>query len=97
MSKQPTYKEALQTALDCLEEAEGHTMSAIFNIAFAGTYREIGRLHEEGEMLQLEAAAFEDTGDANVDLVLKLVYEINSVMDSIRNLNNLEDREAGDC
>ena len=41
MAKQQTYKEALESALECLEEAEGHTMSAILNIAFAGEYKEL--------------------------------------------------------
>ena len=89
MPKQQTYKEALQTALECVEEAEGHTMSAILNIAFSGEYKELGRLYEIGEILEIEPAMFEDTGDANIDLVLKLVYEINSVKESIRNLNGL--------
>jgi len=89
MAKQQTIKEALQTALECLDEAEGHAMSAVLNIAFAGEYKELGRLYEIGEILEIEPAMFEDTGDANIDLVLKLVYEINSVKESIRNLNGL--------
>lgn len=83
------YKEAVETALSCLDEAEGHSMSAILNIAFAGEYKELGKLYEVGEILQIEAAMFEDTGDANIDLILKLVYHINSVKESIRNLNGL--------
>jgi hypothetical protein len=90
MAKQQTYKEALKSALECLEEAEGHTLSAILNIAFAGEYKELGRLYEVGEILQVEPAMFEDTGDGNIDLILKLIYEINSVKESIRNLNRLE-------
>ena len=86
MPAQQTYQEALKTALECLEEAEGHTMTAILNIAFAGEYKELGRLYEVGEILQIEPAMFEDSGDANIDLILKLVYEINSVKDSSSNL-----------
>ena len=89
MAKQQTYKEALESALECLEEAEGHTMSAILNIAFAGEYKELGRLYEIGEILEIEPAMFEETGDANIDLILKLVREINGVKESIRNLNGL--------
>ncbi len=94
MSKQQTYKEAVITALECLDEAEGHVMSAVLNIAFAGEYKELGRLYEIGEILEIEPAMFEDTGDANIDLILKLVYEINSVKESIRNLNGLGQSDA---
>jgi hypothetical protein len=89
MAKQQTYKQALQTALECLNDAEGHAMSAVLNIAFAGEYKELGRLYEIGEILDVEPAMFQDTGDANIDLILKLVYEIYSVKESIRNLNGL--------
>lgn len=90
MAEQQTYKEALETALACLDDAEGHAMSAVLNIAFAGEYKELGRLYEIGEILQIEPAMFENTGDANIDLILKLVYHINSVKESIRNLNGLD-------
>ncbi|MGN6194706.1 MAG: hypothetical protein ACTHOB_07185 [Ginsengibacter sp.] len=90
MSKHQTYKEALQSALNCLEEAQGHALSAVLNIAFAGEYKELGSLYEVGETLQIEPAAFEDTGDANIDLILKVIYEIDSVKDSISNLSGLE-------
>lgn len=76
--------------MECLEEAQGHALSAVLNIAFAGKYKELGRLYEVGEMFQIEPAAFEDTGDANIDLILKLISEMDSVKESIRNLNGLE-------
>lgn len=65
----------------------------MLNIAFAGEYKELGRLYEVGEMLQIEPEAFEDTGDANIDLILKIIYQIDSVKESIRNFNGLEDKE----
>lgn len=92
MSKHQTYKEALQTALEALDDAEGHAMAAVLSIAFAGVYSELGRLYEVGEILEMEPAAFEDGGDANIDLILKLVHQINSVKESIRNLNALQSR-----
>jgi len=92
MSKHQIYKEALYSALECLEEAQGHALSGVLNIAFAGEYKELGRLYEVGEMLQIEPPAFEDTGDANIDLILKVIYEIDSVKERIRNLNGLECR-----
>jgi hypothetical protein len=44
--------------------------------------------------LQIEPTAFEDTGDSNINLILKLVYEIHSLKESLRNLNGLSDIEV---
>jgi hypothetical protein len=93
MPKHQTYKEALETALDRLEEAQGHAMSAVVNIAFAGEYKELGMLYEDGEIFDVEPSGFKDTGDMNIDLILKVIYQIDSVKESIRNLNGLEDKE----
>jgi hypothetical protein len=89
MRKQLTYREALEAASESLDEAEGHALSGVLNIAVAGQYEELGRLYENGEVIEIEPGMFEDTGDANVELVLKLVHEINQVKQTLRNLNGL--------
>jgi hypothetical protein len=48
----------------------------VLNIA---EYKELGRLYDVGQMLQIEPAAFEDSGDVNIDLILKVIYEMDSV------------------
>lgn len=90
MSKHQTYKEALITALKCLEEAEGHAMSGVLNIAMSGEYKRLGRLYEVGEILEVEPSMFEDTGDPNIELILKVVALIQEVKASICNLNSLD-------
>ena len=89
MSQHHSYREALITSLECLEDAEGHAMSAVLNIAFAGPHKELGRLHEIGEILNMEPDMFRDTGDVYIDKILLLVDHIQQVKDSIRNLNGL--------
>jgi hypothetical protein len=37
-----------------LEDAEGHAMSGVLNIALAGQFKELGRLYEEGDLLEVE-------------------------------------------
>jgi hypothetical protein len=64
------------SALDCLDYAAGHAMSAVLNIAFAGQYKELGRLYEQGQILQVEPEMFEDMGDVNIDLILTLIVNI---------------------
>jgi hypothetical protein len=62
----------------------------VLNIAMAGQYKELGRLHQEGELVEVEPSMFEDTGDVNIDLLLKVVGVINDTKASIRNLNALD-------
>jgi len=50
-------------------------------------------LYEDGEIFDVEPSGFKDTRDMNIDLILKVIYQIDSVKESIRNLNGLEDRE----
>lgn len=88
-SKFSTYKEAILSALDCLEEAEGHAMAGVLNIAFSGTYKELGRLHEVGEIFKAEPGMFADTGDTNIDLILKVVEAISNTRETIKNLNGM--------
>lgn len=89
MSRHQTYKEALLSALDCLEGAEGHAMSAVVNIALAGKYKRLGRLYEDSDIFDAVPAMFEDIGDINIDLILKAIAVINETKASIRNLNGL--------
>lgn len=90
MSKFQTYKEALVESIQCLDDAEGHANSAILNIAFAGPYKELGRLHEVGEIFDMDPGMFRDTGDINIDAILRLVETIQQVKESIRNINGLD-------
>ena len=89
MSQHQSYKEALITSLECLEDAEGHAMSAVLNIAFAGPHKELGRLHEIGEILNMEPDMFRDTGDVNIDKILQLIDHIQQVKDAIKNISGL--------
>ena len=89
MSQHQTYKEALLSSIQCLDDAEGHAMSAVLNIAFAGPHKQLGRLYEIGEVFEMEPAMFRNTGDINIDAILKLLESIQQVKDSIKNLNGL--------
>ena len=96
MSPYQTYRESLLTALDCLEEAEGHAMAAILNIAFSGPYQELGKLYDVGEILDVDYLMFEGTEDSNIDLVIQLVKKIQRTRETIRNINALEMQNSVD-
>ncbi len=61
----------------------------VLNIALAGQYKELGRLYEEGDLLEVEPAMFENTGDVNIDLILKVVAIIEETKATFRKINSL--------
>ncbi|HEU4609423.1 MAG TPA: hypothetical protein VFS31_15005 [Chitinophagaceae bacterium] len=89
MPKQQTYKEALVTALKSLDEAQGYILEGAVNIAMVGPYKELGRLHEPGEVLDINADMLRDTGDQNIDLILELADALEAVKEKISNINAL--------
>ena len=90
MGVHQTYKVALLSSIQCLDDAEGHAMSAVLNIAFAGPHKELGRLYDLGEIFEMEPDMFRDTGDINIYAILTLIKSIQQVKDSIKNINALE-------
>lgn len=84
------YKDTIKDALAALHKAETQIFTALVNVGFAGQYSDISRLHEIGEVLNLEIAMFEDTGDENLTLLVHLVKDVARVKHSLANLNNID-------
>lgn len=83
------YRQNLEQAVYALHDAETKIFTAMVNVGFAGVYEDISKVYEHGETINLELAMFENTGDANLDLMSELIARIMSVKESINNLNNL--------
>jgi hypothetical protein len=63
----------LKYAVKTLHQAEIELFTAMVNVGFKGTYEDISRLHETGEVLNLELAMFEGTEDANLEALVEVV------------------------
>ena len=84
------YKKTLEQAVYLLHDAETELFSAMVNIGFAGVYEDISKVYEHGESINLELAMFENTSDANLDLMVDLIQQLINVKNSLINLNNLQ-------
>ncbi|MBA2330573.1 MAG: hypothetical protein ACR2KB_11400 [Chitinophagaceae bacterium] len=84
------YQDTLKDAVRILHDAEIEIFTAMVNVGFKGTYDEISKLHEVGEVLNLEIAMFENTGDANLDTLVKIVKEISRTKHQLININGLD-------
>jgi hypothetical protein len=84
------YQDTLKDAVRILHDAEIEIFTAMVNVGFKGAYDEISKLHEVGEVLNLEIAMFENTGDANLDTLVKIVKEISRTKHQLININGLD-------
>ncbi|WP_207492773.1 hypothetical protein [Aridibaculum aurantiacum] len=84
------YKKTLEQAVYALHDAETQVFTAMVNIGFAGVYEDISQVYEHGETINLELAMFENTNDANIDLMVEVINKINTIKNSIMNINNLD-------
>lgn len=84
------YRNSLEDAVRSLHQAEMELFTAMVNVGFKGTYEDISRLHEVGEVLNLELAMFEDTGDANLEALVQVVKQVARTKQSLIRMNALE-------
>jgi hypothetical protein len=91
------YKQWLEDAVRTLQNAENEVFTAMVNVAFSGVYKDISRVHEPGDVINMELAMFEETDDQNLDLLVDAVKKIAEIKESLINLNAIEiDLEAED-
>lgn len=84
------YKKSLEQAVYTLHDTETMIFTAMVNLGFAGVYEDISKVYEHGETINLELAMFENTGDANLDLMVNVLHKLIDAKNSINNLNNLQ-------
>lgn len=83
------YQGSLEEAVRTLHRAETEIFTAMVNVGFQGVYKDISLLHENGEVLNLELAMFEDTEDANLEALVEAVRQIALAKQTLINLGNL--------
>jgi hypothetical protein len=88
--EQDEYREALTDAVYELQEVENKVFTALVNIAFKGVYDDLSKLHEPGEVMNLELPMFEETGDTNLDLLVRLVKKIAHIKKQLMEDNALD-------
>jgi hypothetical protein len=75
--KDQDYKQTLEDAVLILHKAEIEIFTAMVNVAFSGKYKDISKVHDEGEIINMELDYFENSEDANIDILLEVVKNIS--------------------
>lgn len=90
------YRDALMEATALLVQVERWLFTAMINTGMTGVYRELHQAFEPGDVYEFELAHFEDTGDANLDLLVDVLKQTAAARISLINLNTLPEPENDD-
>lgn len=85
-----SYRENLKGALENLISVNQSIYTTIINIAMQGELKEFNKSVPIGEDHQFEFAIFENSDDANIQLLIKLINTVDETYESIKNLNNIK-------
>ncbi|MGZ5247312.1 MAG: hypothetical protein ACXWV5_09745 [Flavitalea sp.] len=84
------YHSTILDAINTLHNAENEIFTAMVNTGMQGVYKDVIRSHEVGDVIDLELAMFEDTGDQNLDALIEAIKAVATAKQTLANLNNID-------
>ena len=91
--QQQEYRDTIVETLNTLEVAQTRLFTAMVNVGMTGTHIDIDTAFDLGEIYNFEIEMFEDSGDANLDLIIKLLKQMEVAKQSLMNLNAIDQDE----
>jgi hypothetical protein len=89
--QQQEYRETIIETLNKLEVAQTRLFTAMVNVGMKGTHIDIDTVFDLGEVYDFEIEMFEDSGDANLDIIVKLLKQMEAAKQSLMNLNAIDE------
>lgn len=87
------YRTSVIESLLLLENVRNQVFTQIVNIASQGELKDILNVFEEGDYYTFEMDQFEGSNDINIQKLLSLCKDIETVYDSIQNVNAVRREE----
>jgi hypothetical protein len=84
------YRETIVEAL--LNVAQIKMFAAMVNVGMAGSLAEADAF-DLGEVVDFEIEMFEDSGDANLEILIRLIKQMEAARQSLMNLNAIGEDE----
>ena len=84
------YERTVRKAIKVLKKSEDKLFTISVNLLMHGNMRDISDSFEAGDSYTFFPEHFEDSGDANLELINKTVKQIQSTLASIQNLNGMD-------
>ena len=91
--KNTKYHKDIIDTINTLTECEGMIFTAGLNLLMQHEWSDINDKFESGEVFDFELEHLESAEDTNILLIAKLVKEISKTINSLQNLNAIEDEE----
>ncbi|RYE31697.1 MAG: hypothetical protein EOP48_31345 [Sphingobacteriales bacterium] len=87
------YRTNVKDALRNLIKVNESIYSSIINIAMQGELKEFNDSVPIGETHQFNFDLFRNSDDATIQLLVKLIYEVETTFESIMNINGIKEDE----
>ena len=85
-----SYKENLKDALKNLIKVNESIFSSLIEISMQGDLKEWNTSVPIGEIHQFDFEIFKNSGDTNIQLLVKLMENVDATLESIKNINSIE-------
>ncbi len=83
------YRENLKEALKNLIKVNESIYSSLIDISMQGELKEFNDAVPIGEVHQFDFELFKNSDDANIQLLVKLMEDVDETFESIRNINSI--------
>ena len=84
------YKENLKEALKNLITVNKSIFDSLIPISMQGELKEFNDSVPIGEIHQFDFELFKNSGDTNIQLLVKLIENVDATFETIKNINNIQ-------
>jgi len=84
------YKENLKEALKNLIKVNESIFNSLIDISMQGDLKEWNDSVPIGETHQFDFELFKNSGDTNVQLLVKLIETVDTTFETIKNINSIQ-------
>lgn len=93
VQEEDEYRNKLVDAVKNLSDCRGEIFTSLINVAMLGEFKDIHETFEVGDTFEFEIEQFRDSKDINVEKMVQLYEFMSETMESIMNLNSIENPE----
>ena len=85
------YRDTIIESLNRLSIAQTSMFTAMINLGMSNTFKDLN--FEMGDVIPFELESFENSGDANLDILIDLIKQMEVAKMSLMNLNSVNEDE----
>jgi hypothetical protein len=87
------YREKILLTYKFLLETHEELQTRTINVGMTGVMADVNSVFKEGDTYNFDMDQFRDTSDTNLNLLVSFFDELETVMNSLANLNDITEEE----